>query len=127
MNLIIEDATENKKDLWILLQDLSKAYDRVDLHILKLALKRIKIPENCISCLINLFTNRKNAVFTKDGLSNLYDVKIGIDQEEVISPLLWCIYFDLLLCEIDSLKKGYIMEHSWISDIKHMTSSSLSE
>ena len=88
MNLIIEDAAENKKDLWILLQDLSKAYDRVDLNILKLALRRIKIPENCITCLINLFTNRKNAILTQDGLSDYYDIKIGINQGEVISPLL---------------------------------------
>jgi hypothetical protein len=88
MNMLIEDAVENKKDIWILLQDLSKAYDRVDLNILKLALKKIKIPENCISCLINLFTNRHNAIFTQDGLSEYYDVKIGIDQGEVISPLL---------------------------------------
>jgi len=112
MNMIIEDSVEHKKEIWILLQDLSKAYDRVDLSILKLALRRIKIPEDCISCLLNLFTNRKNAVFTKDGLSDYYDVKIGIDQGEVISPLLWCIYFDILLCEIDQLQKEYNLNHT---------------
>ncbi|GBB91911.1 hypothetical protein RclHR1_19370002 [Rhizophagus clarus] len=35
---------------------------------------------------------------------------IGIDQEEVISPLLWCIYYDPLLCEIEQRKFGYTLE-----------------
>jgi len=34
MNMIIEDAKEHQKLIWILLQDLSKAYDRVDLVVL---------------------------------------------------------------------------------------------
>ncbi|GES77991.1 reverse transcriptase family protein [Rhizophagus clarus] len=31
-------------------------------------------------------------------------------QEEVISPLLWCIYYDPLLCEIEQRKLGYTLE-----------------
>src|SRR5215216_3996983 len=88
INMLLEDANENKKELWILLQDLSKAYDRVDLKFLRLALQRIKIPVKCVDLIINLFTNRKNAIFTADGLTDYYDIKIGIDQGEVISPLL---------------------------------------
>src|SRR5215216_6751511 len=38
MNILIENAIKNKKDIWILLQDLSKAYDCIDLSILKLAM-----------------------------------------------------------------------------------------
>jgi len=39
MNMILEDAKEHKKLVWILLQDLSKAYDRVDLTILRKAME----------------------------------------------------------------------------------------
>ena len=39
MNMILEDAKEHKKPVWILLQDLSKAYDRVDLSILRKAME----------------------------------------------------------------------------------------
>ena len=127
INTLIEDANEKKKQIWILMQDLSKAYDRVDLKILKLALSRIKIPTPCITLIINLFTNRRNAVFTADGLSDLYDVKIGIDQGEVISPLLWCIYFDPLLCEVDKLRKGYTLQHSWKKDVNSADVTTLTE
>src|SRR5215216_1082484 len=127
INMLLEDANENKKELWILLQDLSKAYDRVDLKFLRLALQRIKIPVKCVDLIINLFTNRKNAIFTADGLTDYYDIKIGIDQGEVISPLLWCIYLDPLLCEVDTLNKGYEISHTWTNNIISNTTTTLSE
>ncbi len=117
MNMILKDAKENNKPVWILLQDLSKAYDRVDLTILKKAMMRVKIPPPCIDFVLDFFTHRQNAVLTKGGLSDYYKVKIGIDQGEVISPLLWCIYFNPLLCEIDQLKKGYTFTHKWMTNV----------
>src|SRR5215216_5428488 len=126
LNMLLEDANENNKEIWILLQDLSKAYDRVDLTFLRKALHHIKVPNHAIDLLINLFTVRKNAVYTAHGLSEYYDVKIGIDQGEVISPLLWCIYLDPLLCEVANLNKGYTIEHRWISDLTTLSTNQLS-
>ena len=88
MQMILEDAKENQKPVWILLQDLSKAYDRVDLTILRHAMQRVRIPHSCINFILDFFTNWKNAILTNGGLSEFYDVKIEIDQGEVISPLL---------------------------------------
>jgi ribonuclease HI len=36
----------------------------------------------------------------------------GIDQGEVMSPLLWCIYYDPLLCEINKQELGYNLVHN---------------
>ena len=59
---------------------------------------------------MNLFTNRTNQVVTAYGLTDSYDVITGIDQEEVISPILWCIYYDPLLCKIQNNQQlGYII------------------
>ncbi len=88
MNIILEDAKEYNKPVWILFQNLSKAYDRVDLTILRRAIEQVKIPSSCIAFILDFFTHRKNAILTKGGLLDYYDVKIGIDQGEVISPLL---------------------------------------
>ena len=68
--------------------------------MLKKAIERIKIPAPCINLILNLFSNRKNRVITHHGVTDPYDVIIGIDQGEVISPLLWCIYYDPLPTEI---------------------------
>lgn len=91
---IIESAYKDKKQLWIGLHDLSKAYDRVNLSLLKLVLERLHFPSTITFLLISLFSNRKNNVILPSGLSTDYDVLQSIDQGEVISPILWIIYYD---------------------------------
>ncbi|GET52551.1 RNA-directed DNA polymerase from mobile element jockey-like [Rhizophagus irregularis DAOM 181602=DAOM 197198] len=94
---IIHDADVNKNPLWILSQDISKAFDSVDLTMLRFALERIRLPASAIKFILSLFTKRINSVFTAHGSTPAYRVRIGIDQGEVISPLLWVIYIDPLL------------------------------
>ena len=85
--------------------------------MLKKALQRIKVPINFITLIENLFLNRKNQVFTGVGITNEYDVLIGIDQGEIISPILWCIYYDPLLCEIEKSGLGYKLEEKYKKNI----------
>jgi hypothetical protein len=92
---------------------MSKAYDRVNIFMLKKAMARLRLPSSFIDLICNLFTQRKNRVFTSVGTTSPYDVLIGIDQGEVISLLLWCIYYDPLLCEIEQQHLGYKLEHSY--------------
>ncbi|GBC31212.2 RNA-directed DNA polymerase from mobile element jockey-like [Rhizophagus irregularis DAOM 181602=DAOM 197198] len=94
---IIHDAHVNKSPLWILSQDISKAFDSVDLKMLRFALERIKLPASATKFILSLFMKRSNRVFTAHGTTPPYRVHIGIDQGEVISPLLWVIYIDPLL------------------------------
>jgi ribonuclease HI len=81
------------------------------------AMQRLKIPQNFIDLIVNIFTNRKNRVFTEVGITNSYDVLVGIDQGEVLSPLLWCIYYDPLLCEVESKELGYTLSHTYKSNV----------
>ena len=123
INAIIEDARANKKELWIMFQDMSKAYDRVNPFMLNLAMARLKFPHPLRVFILNLFCNRKNQVITQHGLTDPYDVLIGIDQGEVILPLLWCIYYDPLLCEVHSRSHiGYTIQHLWFTNFDNPTS-----
>ncbi|GBB98229.1 hypothetical protein RclHR1_31770001 [Rhizophagus clarus] len=94
---IIHDANHNNSPLWILSQDISKAFDSVNLTMLKFALKQIRLPASAITLILSLFMNRSNQVFTAYGETSSYQIRIGIDQGEVIFPLLWVIYIDPLL------------------------------
>ncbi|GBB98292.1 hypothetical protein RclHR1_31900003 [Rhizophagus clarus] len=85
---IIHDANHNNSPLWILSQDISKAFDSVNLTMLKFALERICLSASTITFILSLFMNRSNRVFTAYGETSSYQVRIGIDQGEVISPLL---------------------------------------
>ncbi|GBB98935.1 hypothetical protein RclHR1_03370002 [Rhizophagus clarus] len=94
---IIYDANHSNSPLWILSQDIFKAFDSVNLTMLKFALERIRLPASAIMLILSLFMNCSNRVFTSYSDTSSYQVRIGIDQGEVISPLLWVIYIDPLL------------------------------
>ena len=76
---------------------MSKADDRVNIFMLRKAMARLCIPSFFINIITNLFLNRSNSVFTAYGNTDPYNVIVGIDQGEVISTLLWVIYYDPLL------------------------------
>ncbi len=76
---------------------MSKTYVKVHLDILKLAMLRLRIPLKLVNLILSVFTDRTNAVIMKFGFSPNYNVLIGIDQSEIISPLLWTIYYNPLL------------------------------
>ncbi|GBC12179.1 reverse transcriptase domain containing protein [Rhizophagus irregularis DAOM 181602=DAOM 197198] len=94
------DKTDDQ-ELWIVSQDISKAFDSIDLNMLRLALIRLHIPSLLIKFIINLFTRRNNKIITHYGDTSGYRVRIGIDQGEIISPLLWVIYLDPLLTTLN--------------------------
>ncbi|CAB4421324.1 unnamed protein product [Rhizophagus irregularis] len=102
---IIHDSVVTKSPLWILSQDISKAFDSVNLTMLKFALQRLQLPNNAIQFLLSLFMARSNRVITAHRPTPSYRVRIGIDQGEVISPLLWVIYIDPLLTVLKNEKK----------------------
>ena len=92
---------------------MSKAYDCVNIYMLRKAMNRLIIPLEFTNIITNLFLNRKNSVFTASGNTDPYDILVGIHQEEVISPLLWVIYYDPLLSRIQKSNYGYKMSISW--------------
>ncbi|GET50298.1 RNA-directed DNA polymerase from mobile element jockey-like [Rhizophagus irregularis DAOM 181602=DAOM 197198] len=119
---IIHDADINKNPLWILFQDISKAFDSVDLTMLRFALERIRLPASAVKFILSLFMKRTNRVFTAHGSTPAYRVRIGIDQGEVISPLLWVIYIDPLL----TILKNEMMDPYVLSTPSLIDSSSVS-
>jgi len=68
-------------------QDMSKAYDSVNLELFIKSLNHISMPQPLINILTNLLTDRQNRVISNLGLTNFYSVKNGIDQGETITPL----------------------------------------
>jgi hypothetical protein len=88
VNALVEEAKEEKKELWLLFQDMRKAFDSVSLVALEKAMKRIKLPEKLMEFLLNLFRDRRIRIITSFGLTEVIVAKDGIDQGEVVSPLL---------------------------------------
>src|ERR1043165_7026747 len=111
---ILEDAQVQNKELWLLSQDMSKAYDSIHIPLLKKALQRIQMPEAVTELITDIFTNRYNYVITNFGLTEPYEVCNGIDQGETIAPLMWHIYYDPLLTTIYNNISGYKLNTTYI-------------
>ena len=121
INNMIEHAREHNNEIWIAFQDMAKAFDSVNLYSLQKAMDRIKIPSKISNLLINIFDQRQIQVITAVGNSNGFTARDGIDQGEVISPLLWRIFYDPLLCGIQQHNDqwGYHMDIKGIHKSKH--------
>ncbi|EXX74277.1 hypothetical protein RirG_052590 [Rhizophagus irregularis DAOM 197198w] len=121
MNDIIEDARENGKELWVVTQDMMKAYNSVSLESLQLALRRLDILEKFILWITGLFKDRQMSIITAFGPSPTFIGGDGIDQGDAISPLLWRIFYDPLLVAIQQAcnqQQGYEMVNTWPLDIQ---------
>ncbi|GET51039.1 reverse transcriptase family protein [Rhizophagus irregularis DAOM 181602=DAOM 197198] len=129
LDAIIHQRRFDKSDdqeLWVVSQNISKAFDSIDLNMLRLALIRLHIPSLLIKFIINLFTRRNNKIITHQGDTSGYRVRIGIDKGEIISPLLWVIYLDPLLttlnreaCDPFILKSSALLDYSPIEYEQH--------
>ena len=97
LNNVMKDAKEHCKELWILTQDMAKAYDSISMEGLRMSLERLGLPASFTNWIINLFAGRFMKVITAFGLSPTLDAANGIDQGDSISPLLWRIFYDPLL------------------------------
>ena len=123
LNCIAEHAREFKKEAWFIFQDMKKAYNSVEWEALKALLIRIKMNPDFIILLENLHNNRTNNIITEFGLSQDYQVEDGLDQRETHSPILWRIFYDPLLCEIQEKHSsdGYTLNHKWQPNIQKTT------
>jgi hypothetical protein len=80
-------------------------------------MERLRIPTKLIDIIIRLFSDRENSVITNSGFTDPYNVLTGIDQGEIILPLLWVIYYDPLLTRLQELTSRYIISAHLKKDI----------
>src|SRR5215212_729055 len=131
LNTLMENARETNKELWILMQDMSKAYDLVNRESLIKALRRIKLPETFTTFISNSLKNRRNKIITDFGYTESFKISNGIDQGEIMSLLLWVIYYNPLFTKIEKMKEtsnigyelGYKENKVSVTDLAYMDDS----
>src|SRR5205085_5702629 len=98
---------------------MKKAFNSVSLVMIEKVLKRIKLSEIAISFLLNLYNERKIKVITEYGLIEKFVARDSLDQGEVVSLLMWRIFYDLLLCIIHKEEDlEYKIELNWPQDLR---------
>jgi len=110
LNNTIEHYKHFNKEAWIMFQDMSKAFDKINISRLQDTCKRIGIPIKGIQLITELHTNRQARIITAHGLTSPVHIKSGIEQGETYSPLLWKIYYDPILTYIHNKYKNHLLK-----------------
>src|SRR5664279_2180747 len=77
--------------------DASKAFDCVEYSKLFKLLTDRGMPSHVIRVLLNMYTGQQVRVLWNGIYSNCFSVSNGVKQGGIISPVLFCVYFDVLL------------------------------
>ena len=103
---IIERATEYQTPVHLGFVDLTKAYDSVDRSALFAMLRHYRVPQQLIDIIKELYTGTWCCVRTTDGTSEDFEVKTGVRQGCVLSPLLFNCFMDRILREAMEMTGG---------------------
>ena len=95
------------QDTYLLFLDLRKAYDSVPQAALWYILRHMGVPDSLVRLLEVWNAARSCRVRVNGELSEAFDVRKGLPQGDVLSPLLFNLYITVLMRRIRSLE-GYV-------------------
>jgi len=76
---------------------------------------------------LDLYEKRRIKVVTSYGLTEEFEAKDSIDQGEVVSPLVWRIFYNLLLYAVQrAVNTGYKIETKWPTNLVYNISKEIS-
>ncbi|KAG9286131.1 hypothetical protein G9A89_010145 [Geosiphon pyriformis] len=79
IGFVVKNTLEKNRELWLVLQNIHKAYDSVDWIYLRRSLVRIKMCDRFIRFFGGIHNGHINRVMTDFGLTNEYHVYDGLD------------------------------------------------
>ena len=86
--------------------DLTKAYDSVNHSALITILKQYRVPQQLINIIKELYTGTWCCVRTAEGTSEDFEVKTGVRQGCVLSPLLFNCFMDRIVRDAMEMTRG---------------------
>jgi len=94
---VVEHYAASGSTVNVCLLDLSKAFDKIDHSALYLKLMNRSIPVQILKVLENWFSSCLSCVKWGSVMSHFYQLKAGVRQGGVLSPILFGIYIDVLV------------------------------
>ena len=85
----VQEKHQSKKKPYYAFVDFEKAFDRVTRAVVRWALRKLGLDEWLIRTVMALYTEACTVVRTDAGLSESFEVKVGLYQGSVLSPLLF--------------------------------------
>ena len=93
--------------LYAVLYDLTAAYDNVVWPVLAVCLDRLSVPRRAIQLILSIVSSTTLRLQTHHGLTDPIKPTQGIPQGDPLSPILFAIVLDPLLCALRNSRTGY--------------------
>ena len=90
------------KRLYMVFVDLEKAFDRVPRKVMWWALRKLGVEEWIVRLVQGMYANARSRVRVGEEYSEEFEVKVGVHQGSVLSPLLFIIVLEALSREFRS-------------------------
>ena len=84
------------KRLYMAFVDLEKVFDRVPHRVIWWALRKLGVEEWTVQLVQGMYANVRSRVRVGEGYSEEFEVKVGVHQGSVLSPLLFIIVLEAL-------------------------------
>ena len=94
--------------------DLDQACDRVPREIIWWTLRRKGVVKEEIKAIMEMYIDIKTSVRVKTMRSELFDVKVGVNQGSVLSPLLFTVVMDEMT---KNIREGVVKEIFNVDDL----------
>ena len=85
-----------KKPLYFAFVDLEKAFDRVPREVLWWAMRSLGVEEWAVHAVQNMYSNARSRVRVNSHYSDEFNVRVGVHQGSVLSPLLFILVLEAL-------------------------------
>ena len=90
------------KRLYMAFVDLEKSFDRVPLKVIWWALRKLGVEEWIVWSVQGMYANVPSRVHVGEGFSKEFEVKGGVHQGSILSPLIFIIVLEAFSCEFQA-------------------------
>ena len=91
----MEEYKEKQQELHLIFVDLGKAYDTIPREFIWYGLREKNIPEKLIALIKDTYCGETTKVRSKQGVSRRFEIRQGLHQGSVLSPLLFILILDI--------------------------------
>ena len=112
---------EDKKNTCLVFCDISKAFDRVWHKGLLLKLEAYGVKGSLLQLLNNYLSERQQAVFVNNSLSQFQTVNAGVPQGSVLGPFLFLLYINDISDKLISLSRLFADDTSMSASSQNNT------
>ena len=93
------------KRLYMAFTDLEKAFDRVPRKVIWWPLRKLSVAEWIVRLVQGMYANALSRIRVGEGYSEEFEVKVGVHQSSVLSPLLFIV--------LEALSREFCSEVTW--------------